>query len=184
MGASHFRDPYRRRHQCPHRSGSRPPANIAILRRLQFRNTVTGRLPAGAEISAVATNNLTIINPVGFTPGEDASLLGRVETIPPDLTQPVYPVVFAGEPEADIVNQVIASTQLRRQHINNILLMVQTGRHDGVDIDYQVISPALRDAFTEFVTTLADELRRDGRGLTIAVPTASSRRLRDQRGRL
>ena len=146
------------------------PANIAILRRLQFRNTVTGRLPAGAEISAVATNNLTIINPVGFTPGEDASLLGRVETIPPDLTQPVYPVVFAGEPEADIVNQVIASTQLRRQHINNILLMVQTGRHDGVDIDYQVISPALRDAFTEFVTTLADELRRDGRGLTIAVP--------------
>ncbi len=146
------------------------PPNIAILRRLQFRNTVTGRLPAGAEISAIATNNLTIINPVGFTPGEDASLLGRVEAIPPDLTQPVYPVVFAGEPEADIVNQVIASTQLRRQHINNILLMVQTGRHDGVDIDYQVISPALRDAFTEFVTTLADELRRDGRGLTIAVP--------------
>ncbi|MCY3886504.1 MAG: glycosyl hydrolase family 18 protein [Chloroflexi bacterium] len=146
------------------------PPNIAILRRLQFRNTVTGRLPAGAEISSVATNNLTIINPVGFTPGEDASLLGRVEAIPPDLTQPVYPVVFAGEPEADIVNQVIASTQLRRQHINNILLMVQTGRYDGVDIDYQVISPALRDAFTEFVTTLADELRRDGRGLTIAVP--------------
>ncbi len=146
------------------------PANIAILRRLQFRNTVTGRLPAGAEISAAATNNLTIINPVGFTPGEDASLLGRVETTPPDLTQPVYPVVFAAEPEADIVNQVIASTQLRRQHINNILLMVQTGRHDGVDIDYQVISPALRDAFTEFITTLADELRRDGRGLTIAVP--------------
>ena len=146
------------------------PANIAILRRLQFRNTVTGRLPAHTEISAAATNNLTIINPVGFTPGEDASLLGRVEAIPPDLTQPVYPVVFAGEPEADIVNQVIASTQLRRQHINNILLMVQTGRHDGVDIDYQVISPALRDAFTEFITTLADELRRDGRGLTIAVP--------------
>ena len=146
------------------------PDNVAILRRLQFRDTVTGRLPAGSEISADALNNLTIINPVGFTPGEDASLLGRVEAIPPDVTQPVYPVVFAGEPEADIINQVIASTQLRRQHINNILLMVQTGRHDGVDLDYPVISPALRDAFTDFITELADELHRDGRGLSISVP--------------
>ena len=146
------------------------PDNVAILRRLQFRDTVTGRLPAGSEISADALNNLTIINPVGFIPGEDASLLGRVEAIPPDVTQPVYPVVFAGEPEADIINQVIASTQLRRQHINNILLMVQTGRHDGVDLDYPVISPALRDAFTDFITELADELHRDGRGLSISVP--------------
>lgn len=146
------------------------PTNVAILRRLQFRDTVTGRLPAGTEISTDAIGNLTIINPVGFTPGEDASLLGRIEAIPPDITQPVYPVVFAGQPEADIINQVIASTQLRRQHINNILLMVQTGRHDGVDIDYQVISPALRDAFTEFITELADELHRDGRGLSLSVP--------------
>ena len=146
------------------------PSNLAILRRLQFQDTVTGRLPAGAEIAVEALNVLTIINPVGFTPAEDASLLGRVEALPPDVTQPVYPVVFAGEPEADIINTVIASSQLRRQHINNILLMVQTGRHDGVDIDYQVISTALRAAFSEFITELADQLHRDGRGLCLTVP--------------
>jgi hypothetical protein len=146
------------------------PENIAILRRLQFRDMVTGRLPAGAELAAEAVNALTIINPVGFVPAADGSLLGRVEPIPSDVTQPIYPVVFAEATESETINTVIASEQLRRQHINNILLMVQTGRFDGVDITYPNISPALRDAYTEFITELADQLHRDGRGIMINIP--------------
>ena len=147
-----------------------PPANIAVLRRLQFRDTVTGRVHQGAELSPDAVNALTIINPEGFVPAEDGSLLGRVDQLPVGVTQPIYPVVFAQAEGAEIVNTVLASDQLRRQHINNILLMVQTGRYDGVDIDYQQVSPALRDAFTTFITELADQLHRDGRGLSVHVP--------------
>ncbi len=146
------------------------PANIAILRRLQFRDMVTGRLPAGSELAAEAVNALTIINPVGFVPAADGSLLGRVEPIPVDVTQPIYPVVVAEAADAETINTVIASEQLRRQHINNILLMVQTGRYDGVDISYPNMSPALRDAYTEFITELADQLHRDGRGIMISIP--------------
>ena len=146
------------------------PDNIAILRRLQFRDTVTGRLPAGSELSAEAVNTLTIINPVGFIPAADGSLLGRVDPLPTGVTQPVWPVVLAEEPEAEIINTVMASDQLRRQHINNILLMVQTGRFDGVDIDYRFLSLAVRDAFTSFVTELADQLHRDNRGISVHVP--------------
>ena len=146
------------------------PANIAVLRRLQFRDMVTGQLPPGAELAAEALNTLTIINPVGFVPAADGSLLGRVEPLPADVTQPIYPVILAEEPEAEVINTIIASEQLRRQHINNILLMVQTGRFDGVDLAYGVISPALRSAFTEFINELADQLHRDGRGITLSVP--------------
>ena len=146
------------------------PANVAVLRRLQSPGTVTGRLPQGADLAAEAVNALTIVNPVGFVPAADGSLLGRVEALPADVNQPVYPVVIAEAPEADIINNVIASPQLRRQHINNILLMVQTGRYAGVDIDYQVISPALREAFTEFIAGLANDLQLDGRGISISVP--------------
>ncbi len=148
------------------------PENIAILRRLQFRDMVTGRLPAGAELAAEAVNTLTIINPVGFVPAEDAGLqpLGSTGQFPDDVTQPIYPVVLAGVLEAETINRIIASDQLRAQHIFNILFMVQTGRFDGVDIDYQLISPALRDAFTEFITELAEQLHRDGRGILISVP--------------
>ncbi|MEE9277042.1 MAG: hypothetical protein V3V06_01375 [Dehalococcoidia bacterium] len=146
------------------------PSNIAILRRLQFRDMVTGRLPQGEELAAEAVNTLTIINPVGFVPAEDGSLLGRVEPIPAGVTQPIYPVIFAEEPETEIINSLIASETLRSQHINNILLLMDIGRFDGVDIDYQVVSPALRDAFSAFITELADQLHRDGRGIMVTVP--------------
>lgn len=148
------------------------PDNLAILRRLQFRDTVTGVLPPGAELAADAVNTLTIINPVGFVPAGDASLLklGNIQALPSDVTQAVYPVIRADEGQAETINTVLASDALRSQHINNILLMVQTGRFDGVDVDYQFISPALREAYTAFVTELADQLHRDGRGISIHVP--------------
>ena len=150
------------------------PSNLAILRRLQFRDTVTGTLPQGTDLAAAAVNTLTIINPIGFVPANDGSLLGRVEALPSDVTQAIYPVVQADVTLAETINTVIASEQLRRQHINNILLMVQTGRYDGVDIDYEFISPALREAFTSFVTELADQLHRDDRGISVHVPLPRS----------
>ncbi len=146
------------------------PANMAILRRLQFRDTVTGTLPHGTDLAAAAVNTLTIINPIGFVPASDGSLLGRVEALPSDVTQAIYPVVIADVTLAETINTVIASEQLRRQHINNILLMVQTGRYDGVDIDYEFISPALREAFTSFISELADQLHRDDRGISVHIP--------------
>lgn len=146
------------------------PANLAIMRRLQFRDTVTGTLPQGADLAADAVNTLTIINPEGFVPAADGSLLGRVEALPSDVTQAIYPVVHADATQADTLNTVIASEQLRRQHINNILLMVQTGRYDGVDINYQFIVPSLREEFTSFINELADQLHRDTRGISVHVP--------------
>lgn len=154
---------------------SESPPNIAILRRLQFRDMVTGRLSPGAELHPEAANTITIINPIRFVPAEDGSLLslGQAENLPPDITQAVYPVVLAEEADADTINAVLASEQLRRQHKNNILLMVQTGRFDGVDIDYQFIADPLREEFTEFITELADQLHRDDLGIMISVPLPS-----------
>ena len=149
-----------------------PPQNITILRRLQFRDMVTGRLPPGEELHPEAANTITIINPISFVPAADGSLLslGQAESLPPDITQAVYPVILAEQQDADTINAVLASEQLRRQHKNNVLLMVQTGRFDGVDIDYQFISDPLREEFTEFITELADQLHRDDLGITISVP--------------
>ena len=148
------------------------PDNVAILRRLQFRDMVTGRLPPGQELHPEAANTITIINPISFVPAQDGSLLslGQAESLPPDITQAVYPVVLAQREDADTINAVLASEQLRRQHKNNILLMVQTGRFDGVDIDYQFITDPLREEFTEFITELADQLHRDDLGIMISVP--------------
>ena len=75
------------------------PDNVAILRRLQFRDMVTGRLPPGQELHPEAANTITIINPISFVPAQDGSLLslGQAESLPPDITQAVYPVVLAQE---------------------------------------------------------------------------------------
>ena len=150
------------------------PDNIAILRRLQFRDVVTGRVPRGHEPSADLVGSLTVVHLEGWTPGRDGSLLGGVDPVPPSITQSVWPVVWAAPDQSDIVNDILASDTLRQQHIGNIQFSIQTGRYDGVDIDYRNVSPALRAQFTSFIRELADQLHREGRGLSVHIPLTAA----------
>lgn len=149
---------------------SEAPDNIVILRRLQFRDVIAGRVPRGEEPHEQIAGSLTIVNPDGWQPGEDGSLLGSVELVAPSITQNVWPTVFATRDQAELVNDIMASDNLRRQHIANIQHGILSGRYDGVDIHYLDISPALRAQFTSFVTELADRLHRDDRGIAIHIP--------------
>ena len=153
---------------------SSTPANIAILRRLQFRDVIAGRVPRGEEPQADVAGSLTVVHPDGWSPGADASLLGGVNLVAPSITQSVWPTLYADEDSAEIVNDILASDTLRQQHIRNIQFSIQAGRYDGVDIHYLHISPALRSQFTAFVTELADQLHRDDRGIAVHVPLTAS----------
>ncbi len=150
------------------------PPNIAILRRLQFRDVIAGRVPRGEEPQADIAGSLTVVHPDGWTPSADASLLGGVNLVAPSITQSVWPTLYADEDSAEVVNDILASDTLRQQHIRNIQFSIQNGRYDGVDIHYLQVSPALRSQFTAFITELADLLHRDDRGLAVHIPLTAS----------
>ena len=150
------------------------PDNIAILRRLQFRDVIAARVPRGEEPQSLLSGSLTLLHPDGWRPGADGSLLGLVDLPASVIAQNVWPTISAGADLTDLVNDVLASDNLRRQHIANIQHAIQSGQHDGVDIHYLNVSPALRTQFTSFVTELADRLHRDDRGLSVHIPINAS----------
>jgi len=153
---------------------SSAPENIAIFRRLQFRDVIAGRVPRGEEPQSLLAGSLTILHPDGWQPGADGSLLGLVDLPTPVIAQNVWPTVYADADQADLVNDILASDDLRRQHIANIQHAIQSGQHDGVDIHYLNVSPALRSQFTSFISELADRLHRDDRGVSVHIPINAS----------
>ena len=153
---------------------SQPPDNLAILRRLQFRDVIAGRLPHGQEPQSILAGSLTLVHPDGWQPGGDGSLLGSVSFSATALPQNVWPTVFATADQAELVNDILASDDLRRQHIANIQHGINSGRYDGVDIHYVDVSPALGSQFTSFISELADRLHRDDRGLAVHIPITAA----------
>ena len=153
---------------------SEAPDNLAILRRLQFRDVIAGRVPRGEEPQSILAGSLTILHPDGWQPGADGSLLGLVDLPAPAIAQNVWPTVYADQDQAELVNDILASDDLRRQHIANIQHAIQSGQHNGVDIHYLNVSPALRSQFTSFISELADRLHRDDRGVSVHIPINAS----------
>ena len=153
---------------------SEVPENLAILRRLQFRDVIAGRVPRGEEPQSILSGSLTIVHPDGWQPGGDGSLLGSVDLPAAATTQSVWPTVSATDDQTELVNDILASDNLRRQHIANIQHAIKSGLHDGVDIHYLNVSPALRSQFTSFISELADRLHREDRGLAVHIPISAS----------
>ncbi len=151
-----------------------PPDNLVILRRLQFRDVIAGRIPHGEEPQSILAGSLTLVHPDGWSPGADGSLLGGVDQVNAAIPQNRWPTVYATPEQADLVNDIMASDNLRRQHIANIQHAIQSGLHDGVDIHYLNVSPALQPQFTSFISELADRLHREDRGISVHIPITAS----------
>lgn len=150
------------------------PDNVVILRRLQFRDVLAGRVPRGEEPSADVVDSLTIVHLEGWNPTPSGGLTGGIPAVPRTVTQSIWPTIWADPEQAVTVNDILASDQLRQAHIGAVQLQLQHHRFDGVDIDYREVSPALRGQFSSFITELADQLHRDGRGISVHIPLTTS----------
>ncbi len=64
----------------------------------------------------------------------------------------------------------MSSPDLRDEHVNAILAMVESGHYDGVEIDYGSLDPLRKDAFSDFISNLAEQLHRRRLLLTLTAP--------------
>ncbi|HIQ05018.1 MAG TPA: hypothetical protein EYH31_04880 [Anaerolineae bacterium] len=72
------------------------------------------------------------------------------------------------------VQAIIHDDDLRAAHITNILAEVLTYGYDGIDVDYESLTASDRDAYTRFMSELADALHAQGKLLTTAVHSKES----------
>ncbi len=146
------------------------PDNVAVLRRTTSAAEVSGWLPAGAQPDANALSVLTTINPLGVTPAADGSLAGT-QTDVPDVQGNVIPTVRATSPEEiDAVNTILTSPNLQDAHVQALVQLALQPGNAGVDLDYRNVAPARKADFTQFVTSLAQQLHQSDRSLTLTLP--------------
>ncbi len=147
------------------------PANIVILRRGDSARQLIGYLPAGGQLSAPAAQDLSVVDPVDFSPQADGSLSGGPTTASLPAGLPVRPCIRAsGSDGAAAVDAIMASPDLRASHVDAILAMVEAGHYDGVEIDYGSIDSLRKDAFSEFLSNLSDQLHLRKLTLTVTAP--------------
>jgi spore germination protein YaaH len=76
--------------------------------------------------------------------------------------------------EATNVSRVLKDPTLRANHINAIMKVARLSVVDGIDLDYENLAPEMRQPFTDFVSTLAGLLHREGKTLSVTVPARIS----------
>ena len=145
------------------------PANVAAFRPVEQTRTILGTLPSGSSLDPNALIGLTTLNAQGLRPGADGSVIGSVPAN--DLGLPVAPTILAASAaDAQTVNSILASPELRATHVQALLDLATNGSYAGIDLDYRTIDGGNEEAFTSFVESLATGLRREGRTLTLTLP--------------
>jgi spore germination protein len=73
-----------------------------------------------------------------------------------------------------IAATILASPQLRRRLIGNLVKLVEDKGYDGIDLDWEALKAADRERFSSFVAELAAALHAKHRFLSIAVAPKTS----------
>jgi spore germination protein YaaH len=156
---------------------SEKPASLAVAS-LPFWNLSAGQTVLAANrgtfnevspwIYGITSNGQIVAQAMPGRAAEIAAGMAQLRT----LGIPLVPSIanrtngqWAYEPVAKMLHNPAAMTR----HINDIVTLVQRERYDGIDIDYEDLPATDRQAFTTFVTRLADALHDKNKILTIAV---------------
>jgi spore germination protein YaaH len=147
------------------------PQNIVVLRRSASAKQLIGYLPAGSQISSAAGQALSVANLVDFAPQPDGSLAGSATSASLPAGLPLRATIrVANSDAAAAADDIMASPDLRDEHVNAILAMVESGHYDGVDLDYGSLDALRKDGFSEFVANLSEQLHRRRLVLTLTAP--------------
>jgi hypothetical protein len=57
-----------------------------------------------------------------------------------------------------------------KSHIDAIVALAEAGKYAGIDIDYRKVDASVGSEFSQFVATLAQELHKAGRSLSVTLP--------------
>lgn len=83
--------------------------------------------------------------------------------------------------DPDTVSKVIRNANLRRVHVQSVVSLVDSKGFDGIQIDYEDLTPADRLSFSAFVTDLSQSLHDIGKVLYVTVHVKEDDKGYDQR---
>ncbi len=131
--------------------------------------TIAPRINAYTEISAFSytierDGSLTANNPVNDAVLVDFARLNGIHVVP----------TISSTWDSTNITRVLQDPALRAGHIAAIMKVANSPLVDGIDLDYENLPPDARQAFTDFVTTLARQLHSQAKTLAVTVPAKTS----------
>lgn len=154
----------------PQHSLQRPPIIAGWLR---------GMRSSPGPLSVIIAPRLTTyseISPFSYTIERDGSLTTNepvADTVLVDFARlngiRVIPTIASGWDARQVV-RILNDPKLRTNHLNALLKVARSPLIDGIELDYENLPPESQRAYSEFVTTLAALLHREGKSLTLTVP--------------
>jgi spore germination protein len=106
-----------------------------------------------------------------YPPGQAASVAAEIQRLRGAGQQIVPSIanITGGRWSYGPVGRMLHSPELMAAQVAAIVALVQRDQYAGIDVDYENLHAADRQAFSTFVTRLADALHAQGKVLSVAV---------------
>jgi hypothetical protein len=152
------------------------PDNLVVVQANAIASSVSTSWDADDNPVAAAVGVLDEVNPTGLLLGTDGGFVGAPGSLPQLAEGNGYAVIPAlrnWAPGATVnrglLSDVLTISSIRDAHITNIVQLCVEQGYAGIEIDYQGVSLEEREAFTDFVSALADALHVQGLRLNVVV---------------
>ncbi|MBM3140483.1 MAG: hypothetical protein FJZ92_09860, partial [Chloroflexi bacterium] len=157
------------------------PPNIAVLRRGAVAHALALSVPAGMAPDPAAVGSARVVAVGGGTvtlAAEGGGATVRLDRAALDAaraaagSRPLYLRVSAPTGDAaDAVGRILGSSALMQTHVADLVEAAEAARAGGLQLDYRLVDPARRAAFTTLVTMLSQQLAAKRLALAVSVPT-------------
>ena len=112
---------------------------------------------------------VTEIYPAGLFLGPGGLVIGQAAALEGDGSHyQQFPTILAAD--AVMVQALLSDPAAQQSHLNALASLLANSSYAGLNVDFQGVSEAQRDAFTAFVAELATQLHAVGLDLLVTVP--------------
>ena len=133
--------------------------------------------PLPAALTPAPETALTEVDVPGILVGTmggvtgDATLLPAAQGGAMTLVPTVRNWAAGRDPNWGLVSDMLNNETDRAAHVQTLLGIAQNGGYGGLVLDYRMVQPETRDAFSSFVTALGAALQQNGLWLAVVVDT-------------
>jgi len=159
------------------------PPSLVVVQAGPITPIVSTFLGPDDNLVDAAANVLAEVNPTGLLLGTNGGFVGGlVLPLTEEVAYTVLPTLRNWAPGATVnrglLSDVLTMPEIQKAHIANIVELCAERGFAGIDVDYRGVGPDGRDAYSSFISALADALHAQELRLSVIVepptPTGGS----------
>lgn len=147
------------------------PDSMVVMQTHPLNPHVSATYAAASALPGNLTSDTSSeINPQGLYLEAEGLIAGNLGELPAEIINGTFSIVPTirnwgddGSVRSDLIDNLLIDDAARQRHIATIVGLIQSNTYQGVELDYRVITPDLRDEYTSFLEELRAALPKDKR---------------------